>query len=242
MAPGPVVFEMASMQDFIRYVLAQHTQPSTMVVCSTKEAFLQALQLEAKSDPSTTGGRQKDTTVDEAALAKRLLYTPTLRLLSTARTLKLAFCHDVTHLRAYLATYSNTILQRREESDTALRQPDVTPTLAISNPIQLHESTSAFSAQGLNRTFSVAVEAAHQTQSRLVIAEVPYLSATVEHDEDADPIPPDNPRKPWDEEVSILNVTTKRLGELSSGRKVKVRTIASRWCTFQQLPSLDDMI
>lgn len=241
-AQGPVVFESTNMQDFIRYVLAQHSPPSTLVVCSSKEIFLQALQLEANSDAPPTDSHSKETTVDEAALAKRLLYTPTLRLLSTARTLKLAFCQDITHLRAYLATYSSSILQRNHDSDTALRQPHVRPILAILSPIQLHRDTSAFSAQGLNRTFSVAVGAAHQTGSRLIMAEISYPGTSTDDGEQYEPPQSNATSQPSDEEVSILNVTTKRLGELSSGRTVKLKAIASRWCTFEALPTLDDMI
>ncbi|KAK4618050.1 hypothetical protein CLAFUW4_11951 [Fulvia fulva] len=241
-AQGPVVFETKSIQDFIRYVLAHHKPPSTLVVCSSKEPFLHALQLEARSVPSPTDNRNNDTTVDEATLAKHLLHTPTLRLLSTARTLKLAFCQDITHLRAYLATYSNSITNRHMEIDTALRQPDVRPVLAILSPVQLHRSTSTFSAQGLNCTFSVAVEAAHQTGSRLVMAEIAYQSTNTEDEADLRTPPSNITPHPWDEEVSILNVTTKRLGELSSGRIVKIKAIASRWCDFQELPTLEGMI
>jgi hypothetical protein len=87
--------------------------------------------------------------------------------------------------------------------------------LAILDPIQLHRPTSAFSAQGLNRTFAVAVEAARHLNVRLVVAET-----------DANA---------WSEELSMLNVTTKRLGELSVGRTVTARAVAERWCTFERL-------
>lgn len=151
------------------------------------------------------------------------LRTPTLRLLSTSRTLRVVFCPDVTHLRAYLATYSMAVAERSSEGGST--QPkDAQPILAILNPIELHRPTSAFSAQGLNRTFSVAIEAANVTNSKLILAEVP-ISPTTGQSSDS-----------WDEELSILNVTTKRLGDLSVGRTVKARTVASRWCTFENMP------
>ena len=43
---------------------------------------------------------------------------------------------------------------------------------------------------------------------------------------------------PWDEEVSILNVTTKSFGVGERGwvgRTVKLRTVAARWCMFESL-------
>lgn len=41
---------------------------------------------------------------------------------------------------------------------------------------------------------------------------------------------------PWDDEVSILNVTTKSFGAGERGwvgRTVKVRAVVGRWCVFQ---------
>lgn len=46
---------------------------------------------------------------------------------------------------------------------------------------------------------------------------------------------------PWDEDVPILNATTKRLGELSVGRTVNIKSIAERWCFFEKMPSLDNI-
>lgn len=217
------------MHDFSQYVLDHHVTPSTLVVCSTKAAFLEALQTEPEN--SQDG--------QTAINPRRLWQTPTLRLLSTSRTLKLAFCPDITHLRAYLATYSITVAKRAAEQDDALRLHSAQPILAILNPIELHRPTSAFSAQGLNRTFAVAVEAAHQTGSKLVMAEVAKMEAT-ELEEQLQTARQD-PFFPWNEQVPILNVTTKRLGELSVGRTVKIRSVAERWCTFDWMPSLDSI-
>jgi len=115
--------------------------------------------------------------------------------------------------------------------------------LAILNAIEAHRPTSAFSAQGLNRTWAGAVEAAHSTGSRLIVAEChndryapqPADAVTSEAAE-ADVAPPVDP---WDEEVSMLNVTTKTFGAGERGwvgRTVKIRTIAERWCRFESVP------
>lgn len=215
MAPQPVVLEVQTIHNLVQHVQKHHAPPSTLVVCSSKNDFLLSLQ-----------------TRDEGAdpRLERLISSPTLRLLSTSRTLQLAFCPDITHLRAYLATYSVVIDSRSQEPDTALRLKSKEPMLVILNPVQLHRNTSAFSAQGLNRTFSVAIEAADSTKSKLILAELPSAHAS-----DEGPGEPSN-ADPWDEEVSILNVTTKRLGELSVGRTVQARSVAARWCTFEKLP------
>lgn len=222
MAPAkPVVLEAGNIGSLVQHILNYHAPPSSLVVCSSKTAFLERLQAEAANMATEGTGNAWS--------------TPTLRLLSTSRTLKLAFVPDITHLRAYLASYSTTIAEREPaDNDTALRFAGAAPILAILNPIELHRPTSAFSAQGLNRTFAVAVEAAHHTGSRLILTEclAPSESTIEPQDELSGQSSPSNP---WDEHVPILNVTTKRLGELSVGRTVKIRDVAARWCVFEKL-------
>ncbi|KAK4494296.1 hypothetical protein PRZ48_014594 [Zasmidium cellare] len=232
MAPtNPIILEARNVHGFIQYVLDNHAAPSTLIVCSTKAAFLETLQTEPESSQD-----------EELAInARRLWQTPTLRLLSTSRTLKLAFCPDITHLRAYMATYSITMAKRSTEQDDALRLPSAQPILAILNPVELHRPTSAFSAQGLNRTLSVAVEAAHHTGSKLVVTEIVKLEAAPDLEDLLQTAQAQPLASPWDEDVPILNVTTKRLGELSVGRTVKIKSVAERWCTFKKMPSLDDI-
>ncbi|KXL42755.1 hypothetical protein M433DRAFT_30196, partial [Acidomyces richmondensis BFW] len=181
---SPIVLDGISLPGLIQYVLDEHDSPSLMVVCGTKAAFLEQL---------------------EAASARSFLKCPTLRILSTSKDVNLIFCPDITHLRALLAR--QTLIPHQPDSIKEGRR-----ILVILNLLQLHRPTSAFSVQGVNRTFSVAVEAAHHTNSRLVLADV------------------------WDEEVSILNVTTKSFRSSERGwvgRTVKLRTIAERWCIFK---------
>ncbi|KAF7196693.1 hypothetical protein HII31_02063 [Pseudocercospora fuligena] len=231
-SPESIVLEGAGVLDFLQHVLDCHAPPSTLVVCSTKTAFIESLR-HAAAD--SEGG------LDEAHLPadrmRRLWRKPTFRLLSTSRTLKVVFCPDITHLRAYLATYSLAITKRPDEADTALRYKKARPVLAVLDLLQVHRPTTAFSAQGINRSMSAAVEAAHATRSKLILAEYP---APLELDLDtgaADVDVRQAEQSAWDEAVPILNVTTKRLGELSVGRTVAIRTVATRWCTFQRLDS-----
>jgi len=128
------------------------------------------------------------------------------------------------------------------------------PLLAILNPIAIHKPTSAFSAQGLNRTFAAAVETALYLGQTLVMAECRDGSGgaafedsdemeLVEHGA-AGPLTKDkevtqrSDASPWDEEVSMLNVTTKSFGvgeKAWVGRTVSVRRIAERWCRFERM-------
>ncbi|KXT03238.1 hypothetical protein AC578_4823 [Pseudocercospora eumusae] len=231
--PDPVVLEGAAILDFLQYVLDCHAPPSTLVLCSTKTAFIERLKHAAASPEGA---------LDEPSLPadrmRRLWRTPTLRLLSTSRTLKLLFCPDITHLRAYLATYSLALAKRPDEADTALRYKNARPVLAVLDLIQVHRPTTAFSAQGINRSMSAAVEAAYATGSKLILAEYPAPLAEPDLDFGAAGIDVRQAEQSaWDEEVPILNVTSKRLGELSVGRTVAIRTVAARWCTFERLDS-----
>lgn len=216
----PIVVEVLHTQEFLQYVLEHHAPPSTLIVCCSKADFLETLQPADNSDDSAVGDFEAEDAqqMSERSAAEQVKhFAPTLRLLSTSRSVKLAFCTDITHLRAYLAcltTDNSSGPTKQLESDGALRMPGAVPILAILNPIELHRPTSAFSGQGLNRTFSIAVEAAHRNEQKLVLAETAPEA--------------------WTEELSILNVTNKRLGDLTVGRTVMAKAVAERWCSFQR--------
>lgn len=216
---APIVVETRTAQEFLRHVLDHHAPPSTLIICSSKADFLQSLQPSNGTDATVDGrddSEDEQRSAEESPAEQTEHFAPTLRLLSTSRTLKLAFCPDITHLRAYLAclcTDNSNDSTQEHEKDGALRMPDAVPTLAILNPIELHRPTSAFSAQGLNRSFSIAIDAAYRNRLKLVLAET--VSQT------------------WDEELSILNVTNKRLGDLAVGRTVTAKAVAERWCSFE---------
>lgn len=255
----PVVFEPVDLVAFIQYLLDEHVQQTTLIVCSTKEAFVQQLiaATAAKANPpagdSGEGNPTNPTTLPDAEASSRQSprnpwTIPTLRLLASSQTVKLAFCPDVTHLRAYLTTYAHQLSKTGTKATTPQQQPNAVSALAVLNPIQLHKPTSAFSAQGLNRTLAVAVEAAHQAKRRLVLAECATFGQQDTHDE-GEGIPGhedgdvanalEDEVSPWDEEVSILNVTTKTFGAGERGwvgRTVKIRAVAARWSEFRTLP------
>jgi len=243
----PLVLDGISLLDFVQGILNRQEGPSTLVFCGTREVFINQL-LSVRKDARESrpdANEQPPPTVQPehtaATAAKHPWSIPTLRLLATSRSLKLAFCPDITHLRAYLATYQSTLFARSAQQSSLDATKPTRRVLAILNPVQVHRETSAFSAQGLNRTFAVAVEAAHASESHLIIAECPpYEDGRAETDELAptsgDQVQPNMiPSSVWDEEVSILNVTTKSFGAGERGwvgRTVKLRTIAERWFHF----------
>lgn len=249
----PQVIEDVGLAGFVQYIQGNNPRPSTIVVCATKEKFIEQL-LAACIETSATDNNQPTTDDDEGIEAvpttketHNLLKRPSLLQLAQSRTVKLVFCHDITHLRAYLATLAipKSRLADNGSSKSNDQANNEASLLAILNPIGSHRYTSGFSAQGLNRTFSLAVEAAHATHSRLLMVEIPSCKFHEEHhadegyDFDAETIPAPALTSPWDEEVSILNVTTKSFGAGGRGwvgRTVTIRKIAERWCIFTTLP------
>ncbi|KAI7163041.1 hypothetical protein KC349_g1596 [Hortaea werneckii] len=249
----PLVLEDVSLTDFMRYILDHHEGPSTLVVGGAKEDFLAAFRDTAErqvrsDDPQLTRSESPGVTHDHiatqrAASSQDAWTAPTLRMLATSRTVKVVFCPDNTHLRAYIAIHAG-----HSYGNHTSTEKDRKRILALLNPVALHQPTSAFSAQGLNRTFSVAVEAAHASGSRLIIAECDRYASKHRGNlytsvETLDPEVRDATQQLsmsiWDVEVSILNVTTKSFGAGERGwvgRTVRVRDVAGRWCHFEKLP------
>jgi hypothetical protein len=248
----PIVLEGASIADFIEYVIFQSAAPSTLIVCSSRAAFLEQLRQNHRHESEPGDDEHADirwqqspsTTMTGMNLCR---FSPTLRILFESRKVRAVFCRDVAQLRAYLTLYKAKVAQQQEQQTPSSSR---TPMLAILNLITLHRHTSAFSACGLNRSMSVAVDAAHQTGSRLVLAEMSQIFSP--SDDAADPdsssnadmidIPTTNP---WLEEVSMINVTTKSFGAGERGwvgRTVNIATIAQRWCSFKALSDLDHQL
>ncbi|KAK3684396.1 hypothetical protein LTR37_020331 [Vermiconidia calcicola] len=243
----PVVLENLNISEFIQHVLVAHSLPSTIIVCSSKDAFLK--HLHAASARTTTLAQQGEEGEHDGPRSSGRKHepwsVPTLRLLASSRTVRMVFCPDVTHLRACLGTHAH---RPSEDSKHEVEESSSQRLLAVLNPIQLHRPTSAFSAQGLNRTFATAVEAAYRTKSRLVVGECSTENIgpstvdplAVEADPAASAAPP---ASQWDEHVSILNVTTKSFGVGERGwvgRTVKIRSIAERWCTFRNMVAAEN--
>ena len=256
MAPSrPHVFTGLSLPDLVQHLLDSDSPSSVLVVCASKNNFVEQLHATClDSGVDNTNDEQPidmlDTEPNEPSEPEPhpLLKQPTLHQLATSRKLKLVFCPELVHLRAYLSTLAIP----PSSQPTTENNKRNTPLLTVLNPIAQHRATSSFSAQGLNRTFALAVEAAHATNTQLLMVECPSFRHPhnhVEHLGDAGydfefetettAIPPPQPSGAaadlWDEEVSILNVTTKSFGAGGRGwvgRTVTVRRVVERWFVF----------
>jgi len=247
----PQIITDIRLAEFIQHVLHNDSQPATLVVCGTRERFIEQLLAACLDAQSTTvdetqlpsDGDAAETEQPGAPETHDLLKSPSLLQLANSRKVKLVFCHDLTHLRAYLASLA--IPKPHSEPTTHVEESNQhPPLLAILNPIDIHRFTTSFSAQGLNRTFALAVEAAHATRNHLAMVEFPECQhreaeqAVEGYEMEPEVVPATTSVDPWDEEVSILNVTTKSFGAGGRGwvgRTVTVRRIAERWCVFSPL-------
>jgi hypothetical protein len=264
MAPSrPRVLTGLQLPELVQFLLDSESPSSVLVVCGSKNDFVEQLHATclASGLNDTNNEQQTDIIVDPEPNEPykpephHLLKQPTLHQLATSRKVKLVFCPELVHLRAYLSTLA---IPSKSSQPTSIQPTETNnntnPLLTILNLVAHHRATSSFSAQGLNRTFALAVEAAHATQAQLLMVEcAPFgrpRNATTETLGDADcdfdfgfepdtaiPPPPQPPSAAdlWDEEISILNVTTKSFGAGGRGwvgRTVTVRRIAERWFVF----------
>ncbi|KAI9862104.1 MAG: hypothetical protein M1813_004879 [Trichoglossum hirsutum] len=209
--PPPLVLQPLIPSEFLDYVLTQLSAPTTtttLIVCSTREAFLhEILACLAHAQDKT----------------RHQLLVPTLHLISTSRSVRLAFTPTLHHLRAYLSTFP------ARTSSNALPAASEFPTLAILNHVALHRSLPDFSAQGLSRTFAAAVEAAARSRMRLVVAEYLVSQSSAEDGDGG------VRESVWDEQVPLLNGTVRGFGGEEkgwTGRTVKIRRVLERWCIF----------
>lgn len=229
----PTVLYPLTLPALLDYVLATQAVAAAtlLVVCSSRDAFLQDLSESLQQHHSGTG----------AADVEQLIQ-PTLHNLSTTRHVRLAFCASVQALLAYLAAY---------------RPPDFRPVgdtegkerLVLVNPLALHVPTSSFSAQGLSRTFAAAVEAAIRTGTVLHVVECQGQRGVLdEHDEEDSAMEDEHEeshaqaeeKDPWLQDVAVLNVSARRSasgsgGRAWAGRTVTARRIAARWLHFHEL-------
>ncbi|KAF1816822.1 hypothetical protein P152DRAFT_426140 [Eremomyces bilateralis CBS 781.70] len=145
-----------SLLAFLTHFLSVQRPPSSLIICSTEEGFLEGL-----TGPSAS-----------ASLGVlQALLCPTLEHIHTHEQVHVAFCPSVQSLKAYLSVFE-ACSKPNPEHESGQRRP----ILAVINLISVHEGTSSDSAQGLSRACAMAVEAAIRTGLELMFfetAEIP---------------------------------------------------------------------
>ena len=225
MSATPAVLSCMKPSDFLHYIQRHHVPLTTVVICSPREAFLEALYA-SLTDTDIEG--------ETSYAISQSLLVPTIHQLSISSTVNVAFVATLAHLRAYLAT-----LRPGFESHPEIKNGSsshVRPMLAIYGLLNLHVSTSDYSAQGLSRTLAIAVEAATAVHKRLLMAEHP---TNIVNQEPTNATGNDSiaQANPWKHEIPLLNGSIRHSGESTiwSGRTVEAVRVVSRWCDSIQL-------
>lgn len=207
--------------DFLQHIITQDAPTTILLICSTKEQFLEQLLLASSSRS------------EEHNQHNHILTKNTIGVLSKSSSIKLVYCPTLEHLRAYLSVVRSPEggvgLQREllttttEEKERQTKQPP--PLMAILNPLALHVPTSEFSAQGLSRTFAAVVEVADRGGMDLVLCECRDVG---------DSMGSGRGEVSWHTQVPLLN-SSMRVGEESTsyrGGGVPVKRVVQRWFEF----------
>lgn len=224
-----IVVDGGTLADFIQRLITTHAPGSTLVICASQEDFLQHLHASIQSQLAMHHASQDAT--DDSSDAPHPLLVQTLGILAMSRTLRVAFCPTLPSFRAYLSQYCTEGSPASDQS------------LVLVGVLTLHKDTASWSAQGLSRTIAIAVDAAHRNDQQLLIFEPPLprpdeaAPDTADHAEEEMNVDNDSSSLPsiWEQQVSILNVTTRSFGAAERGwvgRTIKVRQVAERWCRF----------
>ncbi|GCB22162.1 hypothetical protein AAWM_05047 [Aspergillus awamori] len=223
--------------DFLQYIITQDAPTTLLLICSTKEQFLEHLLLAS----SSFSGRG----TEEHQHHHQILTKNTIGVLSKSSSINIVYCPTLENLRAYLSVIRSPEgkaaggggLQGELITEEKEEQTRRTPSLmAILGPLALHVPTSEFSAQGLSRTFAAAVEVAAREGMDLVLCEC----------RDAvDSNGGGNGRGEvlWHTQVPLLNSSV-RVGEESTsyrGGRVPVKRVLQRWFEFNddEAPIMD---
>lgn len=232
---NPVAFHCSTPVDFLEYILQNSAAPSTIVVCSSREAFLERIDLSIRE---SLGENNSSPTEEDVSRPQHALLLPTIHLLAKSRAIDLAFTPTLQHLRAYLATQNAQRVEARATEAHGMSSLH-SPMLAILGLLDVHRSTSEFSAQGLSRTLAIAVEASIALGRKLIVGEIlPAIEnkdamATEENENEVQ-------TDPWLEQIPILNGSIIRSGDEErawAGRTVEVARVVGRWC---RMVSLDE--
>lgn len=219
---SPIVIWSVRGTEFVDYVLKSHASPTTLVVCSTRESFLQHLHSDIQINLSVPPDSQENNDVG----ASHPFLISTIHLLASSRTIQLVFVPTLPHLRAYLAVFKPLVDSDR--NPLPYKKPGLcVPMLAIFGFATIHEPTSEYSAQGLSRTLAIAVEVAKFAGMKLVLAE----PCKRQMDNNA------NIQDFWKLQVPLLSGSI-RLGSNErswAGRTVDIGRVVGRWCRFMRM-------
>ena len=228
--PEPLYHSFSSLTDFLHFILMRKTK-TTLVTCSSRDAFLQQLISERNSENLDSSSYHP---------GPRQLSDPSIQLIAALRLINLAFVPSLSHLRAYLSSYPPEI--GSAEGDAPKNSDEDRPnSLVILNPLAAHRDSSEFSAQGLSKTFALAVETTIAHSISLEIVEIWEHGQVVPLDEvegNSDVVRQRTDINPWKIHVPLLNESVRTLGDerVWAGKSIEVSKVIEQWFTAGSQP------
>ena len=236
MCPKPIALNFTSLLDFLDFLLRGSEVSKQVIICMTREAFVRRLLNPNSSSDAVVGVELENAS---AVMLQKLL-TPNLNNLSKTQRVSITFTPTVLHLRAYLASrdgFLDATISGRPEFGMTTKSPPLL--IVIYSFLDLHLSTSDFSAQGLSRTMALIVEAVNKAKVRLLMAECDRaVEQEIQPEEDDADTAIGSARQqlinPYTMEVPVLNraLGFGRDGLHWAGKTVQVGRILARWCSF----------
>ncbi|KJZ79984.1 hypothetical protein HIM_00698 [Hirsutella minnesotensis 3608] len=216
--PHPFIAPPATPSELFDYILANHTHPTTLLICWPRKPFFDALVQEVRDQPPVSEDQD-----DHRPLAHHthpLLRAPLMQV-AVSRHIHVAFVPSVAHLRSYLVTFSSG------DSGTQPPPPRVAgtetwasgraPLLLAYGLLELHRDGSEWSAQGLNTSAAGLVQAAARNGLRAAIVEPRKTDS------------PDEFGAVLGEDVPLLNGSTVKDDGTWPGRVVSIKRVLDRW-------------
>ena len=231
----PIALSPSNPQAFLQFILEHSLKATTLIICSTREAFLDDLQ---EPNQAATGPHEHDSADQVANQQTDALIYPSLRQIAVSRCVKLVFVSTIPQLRAYLSTYQASSYESPDNHthDAPTQRQRL---LAIWGLLNLHRSGFEYSAQGLCRTLGSAVDAAHFSKQRLILGEKPVTTIPARADVAEVADVESGSRNPWEESIPLLNSSAMHGDErMLLRRSIQIRTILQRWCHFQEDPNI----
>ncbi|OJD13339.1 hypothetical protein AJ78_06197 [Emergomyces pasteurianus Ep9510] len=206
--------------DVVEYLLRGDAPITMLIVCSTRDVFLQQICASSSIAPTEPGNEHPED-AEECNLNRR--FHNTIGLIAQSKRITLAFCPSLQHFCSYISAFRRRRLMPLKQEDGDL-QREGGPLLAVLGLVALHYDTREFSAQGIAKTLALTVEIAARERVNLALWECLVVGREYASGGSL-----------WEADVPLLSGQARgSMGGDNShaGRTVKLKKVAKRWFYF----------